>query len=337
MRHTLASLSVLLAADAALLAATWTGAGDGVSWSDAANWSNNLPPSADDTVWDIGAGFSVVLDGAAPGDRITKQGEGTLCWSGTASAGFVDVLEGTFDFGTERTVTEITLSGGSVTGWFLESPVCATGGTFSAYLWAPLTLPGGAVVYGDAYAGYGVMMSGATVRGHLIAESGIWIAPGSEPSRIEGLLELSTSSSLSWSMQDSLQVTPLIVTGAVSSIYSEIWLYFGLVDWSQPYWDTQRDYLFVDAQEGGIVSANLVPDPYAGNEPWGAWSRVATSDGDIVMRWTPLADAAYGVATIPESSATPWIMALAGLLMTWRAARGTTGRARHHRATTTGA
>lgn len=280
-------------------------------------------------VWDIGEGVTVLFDGMAPGDRIIKEGAGTLLWGEAARAAHVDMLAGALDFSGGRTAAEINLSGGVVTGGFMESPVVATGGALSGYVWAPLMLPGGAVFCDDAHAGYSLTVAGATLRGHLIAESGIWIAPVSEPSRIEGHLELSAGSSLSWSMQDSLEVAPLIVTGTVSSIYSEIRLYFGLVDWSQPYWETQRDYLFVDAREGGIVTSAIVPDPYAGNEDWGSWSRVPTVDGDIVLRWTPLA-AARGTAAVPEASAAPWAAVLAAAALAYGrvSRRGERGAAR---------
>src|SRR5262249_36967151 len=43
----------------------WTGAGDGVNWSDAGNWSNNaLPTVADDVVIDKPGAFTVELAGA---------------------------------------------------------------------------------------------------------------------------------------------------------------------------------------------------------------------------------------------------------------------------------
>lgn len=321
MRHTLPTLALLFAASSILSASTWTGAGDGISWSDVANWANNSPPSADDQVWDIPAGLSVTLDGAAPGGHIIKQGAGTLLWSSTASAVSMDVLDGTFDFSGERITTAIHLSGGTATGYFLEAPIIATGGTLSSYIWAPLTLSGGPVVCDSVYAGYGIMLEGATVRGYLTAESGIWFGASTEPSRIEGCLDLSAGSSLSWSMQDSLDVTPLIVTGQITTYYSEIWLYFGLVDWSNPYWSTQRDYLFVDAQEGGIVAANLIPDPYAGNEAWGTWSRVPTEDGDIVLRWTPLTEVAYASTPIPEASTAMWVLAMMAGAIAGRIAR----------------
>lgn len=324
MRH--AYLTLLVSACATLPAATWTGGGDGVAWTDTANWSDGAPPSAEDAVWDIGEGWCVQLDGQAPGDHVVKEGQGTLRWADGATAESIEVRQGTLEVLGRSVGPCIQLTGGRVSGDFIRSPIEATGGTVGGYIWGTLTLTGGAVTFEAAGAGYGVMMSDASVRGHLIAESAIWFAPGAPSSRIEGLVEMSASSSLNWLMQDSFVVSPLVVTGQLTSIYSETWIYFSSVDWSQPFWDKPREFLFVDAQEGGIVTTNLIADPYAGNEDRGLWSRVPAEDGDIILRWTPLASAAGGVAAIPEASTALWALAMTGGMIFGRMARRRIGR-----------
>lgn len=324
MRRTLPSLVLLLAASSGLSAATWTGGGDGVSWADPANWSDNAPPSADDTVWNIGEGFAVVLDGPAPGDRVIKSGSGTLLWGETASASVVEVSQGTFDFAGARLQSEVHLSGGTVSGYILDAPIHATGGTLSAVALAPLTMTGGPVLCVDVFASYSINLSAATVQGRLVAQGAVGLIPGASSSIIEGALEMTGNASLCWSMQDSLLVAPLIVTGSLFSDH-EAWIYFGLVDWSQPHWDTPHDVLFVDAWEGGIVAATFIPDPYAGNESEGSWSQVPTADGDVILRWTPLLTTQLQSAPIPEASAAPWAMALATAMLAARLKAGRRG------------
>lgn len=294
MRPTLPSLCLLLAA-ATLPAAVWTGAGDGFSWGDPSNWQDSLPPGPDDPVWDIGSGASVALGGEAPGGQIIKRGEGTLRWLGTASAQSVEVQAGTFNFGDGMIWPEIRLTGGTVSGYILESEVIASGGTLAARIEGSLRLLGGPVMLDGVTAAYGTRMEGAILQGQMVSESSIWLLGGS--SRIEGHLHLAAGSALSWSLGDSLEVAPLVVTGELSSDYA-MWLYFGLVDWTAPYWDQAHDVRFIDAWEGGIVSASLIPDPYAGNEAEGAWSQVADATGDLILRWTPLE-----ATPVPEASA----------------------------------
>src|SRR4051812_9592781 len=49
-----------------LAAVNWTGAGDGVNWTNAANWSGNpaLPGAADDVTINIAANPNISLNGA---------------------------------------------------------------------------------------------------------------------------------------------------------------------------------------------------------------------------------------------------------------------------------
>lgn len=313
MRPALPSLAVLLTA-ATLPAALWTGAGDGSSWDDPLNWADGAMPDAGDPVWDIPEGATVTLNGAVPGGSIIKRGDGTLRWEGAAAADAVQVEQGTFDFGNGMIWPEITLAGGTVAGLIMENSVIVSGGTLAARAEGQLTLATGPITLVDVSAAGGIYLDGAILGGNLVAESSIWCTPWSGSSRIDGHLHLAAGSAISWSMQDSLDVKPLIVTGELSSDYA-MWLYFGLVDWTQPYWDQTRDILFVDAWEGGIVTAALMPDPYAGNETEGTWTQLPDASGDIILRWTPLMSAEPGFTPVPEASATPWATLAAAAAM----------------------
>lgn len=321
MRHTPRLLALLIAASSILSAATWTGLGDGVSWNDADNWSDNSPPSAEDPVWDIGEGASVLLDDAAPGGAVIKRGEGTLLWGPMASAASVEVQAGAFDFAQGMIWPEMTLTGGTLLGNIIESSTLVTGGTLAARAEGPLTLVGGPVMNVNVSAAYSLTLVGATVQGYLLAESSIWLADWAGPSRIDGHLHLAAGSALAWSLQDPSAFLPLIVTGELSSDY-EMRLYFGLVDWSAPYWDQPREFLFVDAWEGSIVTATLTPDPYAGNDGEGTWGVVRDATGDIAMRWTPIITSQLQTAPIPEASSAPWAaLAAVGVVLRRRFAQ----------------
>ena len=323
MRPIPTSLVLLLTSAAALSAATWTGGGDGLSWNDPANWSDGAMPSASDTVWDIGEGMTAVLDGAAPGGQVVKSGAGTLRWETTASAAAVRVLQGTFDFGGGMIWPDVTLEGGTVTGYILEASTVVSGGTLAARAEGSLTLIGGPIMNVDVSAAYGLLLVEATLQGNLWAESSVWCADWAGASKVEGHLHLSAGSALAFSLQEPERLAPLIVTGELSSDY-EMRLYFGLVDLSQPYWDPARDFLCADARPGSIVSATFTPDPYAGNDNEGTWGQVPDASGDVVMRWTPLASrSSTSAAATPEASTAAWatLAAAAAVAMRWRKRR----------------
>lgn len=312
MRTTLPSIALLITATPLVSAALWTGDGDGLSWDDPLNWENASPPSADDTVWDIPADASVAIDGNAPGGTLIKRGEGTLRWEGAASADTVQVEQGTFDSGGGIIWPEVTLAGGTLSGWILKRPATVTGGTLAARTEGPLRMTGGPIaILNSSIAGM-VILDGATVQGDVYLESGLWNAPWSGSNRIEGDLHLGAGSSLSWSLQDSLQIDPLVVTGALSSDYT-MCIYFGLPDWTLPYWDVAHDVRFIDVWEGSIVTASFVTDPYAGNESEGTWSQVDDPSGDIVFRWTPLDQTLLNRTPVPEASSVGWT-GLVGIL-----------------------
>ena len=319
MRPIPTSLALLLAA-ATLPAAIWTGAGDGFTWNDPGNWSDGALPGPNDWVWDIGSGRSVTLIGPAPGGQIIKLGGGTLRWASIASASSVQVREGVFDFAGVRAWPEVELQGGTISGYILLSPMTASGGTMAMRIEAPLTLTGDVMSeYADA--AYSLTLAGATLRGYLNAGCGVWLSDQSAQSTVAGHLHLAAGSALSFNLQEPSQVTPLIVTGELSSDYA-MRIYFGLVDWTLPYWDEPHDFTFVKAWEGGIVSATFEPDPFAGNEEEGTWSQIEGAPGDVVMRWTPLSSSIASVAAVPEASAAPWAFALAfGAAIVGRRAR----------------
>lgn len=301
------TLALLLAAST-LCAATWTGGGDGHSWNDSGNWTDGAMPGSGDWVWDIGADTTVILDGAAPGDRIVKTGNGVLRMGPKGRASSVQVRQGTFEFPDIRLWSEVELQGGTVRGMILQSPVVASGGTLAARTEDRLTLAGDIQCdYADSSGQ--LMLAGATIQGDLNASGTVFLMNGAGASKVDGHLHLAAGSALCWDLQDPARMAPLIVTGELSSDYA-MWLYFGAVDWTQPYWDQSREFTFVDAWEGGIVTATLMPDLYAGNEAEGAWNQVEAADGDIVMRWTPTDARFTNVAAVPEASAAPWLLAL---------------------------
>ena len=82
MKRRLRTLPFLLLALTRLPAATWTGGGDGYSWTDQANWESGLAPVAGETVWiDPVAGVTRVevglaADGGAIGGLILAGSEG---------------------------------------------------------------------------------------------------------------------------------------------------------------------------------------------------------------------------------------------------------------------
>ena len=81
---------ILFSPLASAISATWTGLGDGVSWSDAANWSGGvLPPAGIDVTISVPASDPTILFAAAAGfvqmnslttsEDLTIAG-GTLRW-----------------------------------------------------------------------------------------------------------------------------------------------------------------------------------------------------------------------------------------------------------------
>ncbi len=65
---------------------TWTGQGDGINWSDSANWSDNLVPTQNDDV-SVGASFSAVQ---------IQVGSGSYAVHSLNSAASIEVIGGSF-------------------------------------------------------------------------------------------------------------------------------------------------------------------------------------------------------------------------------------------------
>jgi len=95
---------------------SWTGLGDGVSWGDLANWSDNITPSIFDDV-SIAGGFDISITGGA--------NAGTLALAATSS---LTLTGGTFTLASDSTLAgSFTVSGGT----FASNGVTTLNGGFN--------------------------------------------------------------------------------------------------------------------------------------------------------------------------------------------------------------
>jgi hypothetical protein len=90
-------ITLLLARAGWAATVTWNGGGDGVSWSQGANWSGNLVPTAGDDVVISGAGGQVTLDGGNVMVRSLQCDRGLSITNGSlALTSGASLVKGTF-------------------------------------------------------------------------------------------------------------------------------------------------------------------------------------------------------------------------------------------------
>lgn len=384
-------LSTLLLTPALPRAATWSGGGDGLTWSDPGNWAEGSPPGAEDPVWEIGEGAVVTLEDEAPGGWIIKrgggelrvgaglgasasveveggrlswsgplaighlglagggagggplavdlltvsagefvdldelgefsagvlrvEGGGTTRWSGGGTVGALEVTGGTLDMDVGWTMAPFLMTGGRINGGFLHGPATLTGGVFNSYVTRNLRLAGGDIELVSATASGGLGLEGGTIRGNLAAAGSINLASWGSDIELAASMYLDPLVTLNWTMEFPESVPSLRVTGELVSPWG-VGIGFGLVDWSLPFWDAPREFVLIDAWEGGVVSASFTIDG-SGSEGQGLWSQVESAEGDVVVRWTPT-----DVAAVPEPGMMGLAWACAALAAARRRGRG---------------
>jgi len=238
------------------------------------------------------------------------EGGGATRWSGRGTVGAVEVTGGTLDMDVGWTTAPLLMTGGRINGGFLHGPATLTGGVFNSYVTRNLTLAGGEIELLAATASGGLSLEGGTIRGNLAVAGSINLANWSGETELAASVYLDPLVTLNWMMELPESVPSLRVTGELVSPWG-VGIGFGLVDWSLPFWDETREFVLVDAWEGGVVSASFTIDG-SGSEGQGLWSQLESADGDLVVRWTPT-----DVAAVPE----PGMMGLAWASAALAAAR----------------
>src|SRR5262249_41855318 len=119
----------------------WDGGGDGTNWTDARNWSGDVLPGAADDVT-IPAGGPAV-----------SYFDGTTAVNSLTSSRLVNMQVGTLTVAGPATVTDLTVSGGSV----------VVGGATSAT--GTVTVSGGTLTLNGASSAQNLTQTGGTVNG----------------------------------------------------------------------------------------------------------------------------------------------------------------------------